>query len=224
MSWFNDNPNRVIDARLAYESAGAMGRGVAGTGKAMLDYGQIQYKKKRDKKNDENLANTNDVKLKVSENNLKGQVYRGDSSVKSATIKATSNDRRTLSNEKIANINSKATLQKANILYHTSTDTANINRDGKIKTAQINAKIKKYSTDVGERNNKRTNRTNLENNKRSTETQRYVTDKQLYGTKFKAKEQTKAQNKKLLAERLKNAKTKKERQEILSESILDMDF
>lgn len=204
MSWFNNNPNRVIDARLAYNSAGAMGRGVAGIGKAVLDYGQIQYKKKRDQKSDENLNNENATKVKVHQID-----YQKDT------------DTAKINNQgkvKVANINSntdkyvidtKKDIEK--IDYAKSTDTAKINSKAKIKSAEIGFAGKKYSADVSASNNKRTTSTLSSTTKEKTKAQRYVADKNLESAKVKKK--PKHLNWKI--EALKKAKTPQEREKIL---------
>ena len=189
MSWFNDNPNRVIDARLAYESAGAMGRGVAGVGKAMLDYGQIQYKKKRDKKNDENLANTNATKVKVHEIDY-----------------AKSTD--------TAKINNTGKVKVAKIGYAKSVDTAKITGKAKIKSAELGYKGKKYSADISAENNKRTTSTLSSTTKEKTKAQRYVADKQFEGAKLKTSTKKKSIPK-WKKDLLKKARTPKQRELIL---------
>jgi len=229
MSWFNDNPNRVIDARLAYESAGAMGRGVAGVGKAMLDYGQIQYKKKRDKKNDENLANTNATKVKVHEIDYAKSTdtakINNTGKVKVAKVKANADkyviDAKTgiakidyAKSTDTAKINNTGKVKVAKIGYAKSVDTAKITGKAKIKSAELGYKGKKYSADISAENNKRTTSTLSSTTKEKTKAQRYVADKQFEGAKLKTSTKKKSIPK-WKKDLLKKARTPKQRELIL---------
>jgi len=61
--WYDNNPRNMINGRLAYAGAGAIGRGISSVGGAMSQYARLKYQQQRDKKGDENLADTNRTKI-----------------------------------------------------------------------------------------------------------------------------------------------------------------
>ena len=229
MSWYKDNPKNQIDGRLAYESAGAMGRGVAQMGAVASDYARLKYKKKRDKKDDENLVAQNDT-------NIKTHKIDYAKSTDTATINSTGK-------VKAAKVNANADKYVidtkkgiAKIDYAKSTDTATINSTGKVKAAQISGKAKvtsasiganakKYSANVSATNNKRTNATSAENSKRSSKTQKFVSTVNYAGAKLKVDSKKNKPKRNLKLEALKRAKTPEERLKILnSKNIGDVEI
>jgi len=228
MSWYGTNPNKAIDARLAYEGAGAIGRGIGGVGSAVSGYAKLKYKKKRDEKNDENLANENATKIathtidynkstdtakintvgkvKVANINKNADTYVIDSKKDIAKIdykKSTDT----------AKINTVGKVKVANIDYDKSIKTANINKKAKVASASIGASAKKYAANVSASNNKRTTATLTTTTKEKTKAQRYVADKNFESAKVKKKPK-KAGSWKIKA--LQKAKTVEEREKILA--------
>jgi len=177
-SWYDNNPRNMINGRLAYDGAGAIGRGISSVGGAMSQYARLQYQKKRDKKGDENLADTNRTKIKTHQIDYAKSTDTAKINTKGAVHVANINKE----NDKYV-IDKKTGIAK--IDYARATDTAKINSKGAVQVANIHKSADVYKSNVSAENNKRTNRTKLTTSNITAKTQKYVSDKQYEGAKLK---------------------------------------
>jgi len=202
--WYGKSSD-FIDARLAYDGAGAMGRGISSIGGAMSNYAKLDYQKKRAKQEDRNLANTNAAKIKTHEiDYLK--------STDTAKIKSDGDIQVAKINDGSGRYIIDRKKDIAKIDYLKSTDTAKITGKAKVKSSKISADAKIYGANISAENNKRTTSTLRDTTKVKSKAQQYVADKSVESAKIKSKPKKKESWK---IQALKNAKTAKEREAIL---------
>jgi hypothetical protein len=230
MGWYDTNPRNMINARLAYDGAGAIGRGISGVGSAMSGYAKLKYQKKRDEKDDKfkenSLQNTRDLaKLKidlgydtnetaktVANTKKEAVIYKTDGSV-------ANNIRSTLTQREVAKLG-----------YEGKKYVADTGERNNIRSTSVSDRNNRRTTSVSASNNQRTNTTLAENSKRSVKSSKYSDDSAMQRAKIKAKAKKKgSKSPDWLKEAMKRAKSPEERERLLQEykklkTLDDMDI
>ena len=188
--WYDNNPNRVIDARLAYEGAGAIGRGISGAGKAMSGYAKLKYDKKRDKVDDafkeKTHKNSNDLaQLKLDlgydDNMTKKQVSRDRVEDNKRTVGA----KNYATDGSVAN--NKRTVHMQGNTNQTSVKVANIGANAKTTSAKLKLQGTTITAGTSRANNINTSNTSVSTTNTKAKSQKYTADKQFEGAKLKSK-------------------------------------